>query len=54
MQLATSASFAQLASQQAKADDNAKAGDGQIYGLIVKQCAAHASGQTHKCRAKHQ
>lgn len=54
MRLATSASFAQLVSRQAKTGDNAKAGDGQTYGLVVKQCAAHASGQTHKCRAKHQ
>ncbi len=49
MQLVTSASFAQLVSQQAKTDDNAMA-DGQTHGLVVKRCAAHASGQTHKCR----
>ena len=37
MQLVTSASFAQLVSRQAKADDIAKAGDSQTHGLVVKQ-----------------
>ncbi len=47
MQLVTSASSEQLVSQQAEADDIAMAGEDQTHGLVVKQCAAHASGQTH-------
>ncbi len=48
MQLATSASFEQLVSQEAKADEIAMAGEDQTNGLVFMQCAAHASGQTHK------